>query len=108
MLKDAVKDLPNVSVETYDGLLIEYVKKCNSNIIVRGLREMTDFEIELQMAQVNKEVSGNIETLFLAADPKYSNVSSSVVREFAKFGVPVGRFVPDNVLIKLREKMNMM
>ena len=54
MLKDAVKDLPNVSVETYDGLLIEYAKKCNSNIIVRGLREMTDFEIELQMAQVNR------------------------------------------------------
>ncbi len=108
MLKDAVKDLPNVSVETYDGLLIEYAKKCNSNIIVRGLREMTDFEIELQMAQVNKEVSGNIETLFLAADPKYSNVSSSVVREFAKFGVPVGGFVPENVLMKLKEKMNMM
>ena len=108
MLQDTVGVKPNVSVETYDGLLIEYAKKCNSNIIVRGLREMTDFEIELQMAQVNKEVSGNIETLFLAADPKYSNVSSSVVREFAKFGVPVGGFVPENVLMKLKEKMNMM
>ena len=108
MLKEAVKNLPNVKVETYKGLLIDYARKCGSNIIVRGLREMTDFEIELQMAQVNKEVSGDIETLFLAADPKFSNVSSSVVREFASYGIAVDKFVPDNVLEKLKEKMNMM
>lgn len=98
MLKDACKDIPNVSVESFDGLLIDFVRATGSDTIIRGLRELMDFEMELQLAQVNRVASGGIETVFLPTDPKFSNVSSSVVREFARYRVALPDFVPENVL----------
>ena len=116
MLKDTCKDLKNVSVESFDGLLIDFVRAKGSNTIIRGLRELMDFEMELQMAQVNRVASAGriedqigedqigIETLFLPTDPRYSNVRSSVVREYAQYGVALPDFVPDTVLTAMREK----
>ena len=121
MLKDTCKDLKNVSVESFDGLLIDFVRAKGSNTIIRGLRELMDFEMELQMAQVNRVASAGrtedqigedqigedkigIETLFLPTDPRYSNVSSSVVREYAQYGVALPDFVPDTVLAAMRDK----
>ncbi len=98
MLKDACKGIPNVSVESFDGLLIDFVRATGSDTIIRGLRELMDFEMELQLAQVNRVASGGIETVFLPTDPKFSNVSSSVVREFARYRVALPDFVPENVL----------
>ena len=104
MLKDACRDMENVSVESFDGLLIDFVRAKGSKTIIRGLRELMDFEMELQMAQVNRVASGGIETLFLPTDPRFSNVSSSVVREYARYGVPLPDFVPGNVLLAMEKK----
>ena len=104
MLKDACKDMPNVSVESFDGLLVDFVRAKGSNTIIRGLRALMDFEMELQLAQVNRIASDGIETLFLPTDPRYSNVSSSVVREFAKYRKALPEFVPENVLEAMVEK----
>ena len=104
MLKDACKDIPNVSVESFDGLLVDFVRAKGSSTIIRGLRALMDFEMELQLAQVNRIASDGIETLFLPTDPRYSNVSSSVVREFAKYRKALPEFVPENVLEAMVEK----
>ncbi len=105
MLEEVAGYFPNVFVDFYDGLLIDYVKSRNLDAIIRGLREITDFGEELRMAQANRSFSGGIETLFLAADPTHSFISASMVREFASFGKTVEQFVPEPVLLKINEKL---
>ena len=104
MLKDACKNIPNVSIESFNGLLIDFVRAKGADTIIRGLRELMDFEMELQIAQVNRVASGGIETIFLPTDPRYTNVSSSVVREYARYKVALPDFVPENVLKVMIEK----
>ena len=108
MLQDACKNIPNVSVECFEGLLVDFVRAKGDAVIIRGLRELMDFEMELQMAQVNRIASEDgekgIETLFLPTDPKYSHISSSVVREYARYHVPLRGFVPENVLKTMMKK----
>ena len=108
MLQDACKNIPNVSVERFEGLLVDFVRSKKDAVIIRGLRELMDFDMELQMAQVNRIASGvsgeGIETLFLPTDPKYSHISSSVVREYARYHVPLKEFVPENVMEAMKEK----
>lgn len=108
MLKEAVKDIPNVSVESFDGLLVDFVKSRHSNVIIRGLRALADFDIELQMAQSNRMVAPDIDTLFLSTSLDYAFLSSSIVKEYAKYGVDVKDFVPGNVLPRLKEKLSKM
>lgn len=109
MLGDVCRDIPNVSVECFQGLLIDFVRAKGDAVIIRGLRELMDFDMELQMAQVNRIASrtdsSEIETLFLPTDPKYSHVSSSVVREYARYHVPLQDFVPEIVCERIREKI---
>ena len=105
MLKDVVKEFDNVYIESYQGLLVDFVKEKDANVIIRGLREITDFDSELQMAQGNHLVSPDIETLFMATDPKYSFISSSMVREFAGYGRSVKGFVPEIILPRIEEKV---
>lgn len=105
MLKEATKDIPNVTVESFDGLLVDFVKNKNSNVIIRGLRALADFDIELQMAQSNRMVAPDIDTLFLSTSLDYAFLSSSIVKEYAKYGVSVKDFVPENVLSRLEEKI---
>ena len=98
MIEDVVKDLPNVSVISYEGLLVEYAKANNFNVIIRGLRAVTDFEYELQMSQTNRKLSDDeIDTVFLNTDLRYAYLSSSTVREVASFGGDISKFVPQSV-----------
>ena len=83
MLQDAVSGFDNVSVEAFEGLLVDFVKQKNTNVIIRGLRALTDFDLEMQMAQSNRMVAPDVDTVFLSTSVEYSYLSSSVVKEYA-------------------------
>ena len=98
ILKEATKDLPNVKVESFSGLLIEYAKEKQIHVVVRGLRAITDFEYELQIAQTNRKLSGGVlDTMFLTTSLEYAYLSSSTVKEIASFGGDISECVPDFV-----------
>lgn len=105
MLKDAVSDIDNVSVESFEGLLVDFVKQKNTNVIIRGLRALTDFDLEMQMAQSNRMVASDVDTVFLSTSLQYSYLSSSIVKEYARYGVDLKEFVPECVISKLIDKM---
>ena len=105
ILKEVTKDLPNVKVEPFSGMLVEYAKANDIQVNVRGLRSMTDFEYEMQIAQYNNQLSkGARETVFLATNPAYSYISSSGVREVAGFKGDLSPYVPEAVAKLVREK----
>ena len=106
MLEEVVRDIPNVKVMSFEGLLVDFAKKIDAQIIVRGLRAVTDFEYELQMSQTNHKLEPNVETMFLTTSIEYSYLSSTTVKEIAAFGGDITQFVPEAVAVKLREKMN--
>ena len=89
--------LPNVEVDSFRGLTVEYAKSRNARILLRGLRVLSDFEMELQMAHTNQTLWDSVETIFLATAKEYSFLSSSIVKEIAKFGGSVSHLVPENV-----------
>jgi len=97
MLEEETKAIPNVEIRSFNGLLVEFAAQCDAHVIIRGLRAITDFEYELQMAQTNRVLDHSIDTLFLTADLKYSYVSSSTVKEVARFGGDISSFVTPNV-----------
>ncbi len=104
MIKEVTKDLPNIEIMAFEGLLIDFARQQKANAIIRGLRGVTDFEYELQMAQGNQQFCEEIETIFLATSAKYSYISSSMVKEIAYFGGDLEGFVPDYVKEKVKEK----
>jgi pantetheine-phosphate adenylyltransferase len=104
MIKEAVSEFKNVEVDSYDGLLIDYCKEKNIHIVVRGLRAITDFEYELQIAQSNKAQHSDLETVFLTTDVHYSYLSSTIVREFASYGGDISSFVPEEIIPLVEEK----
>ena len=106
MLKELTKDIPNVTVDFFDGLLVDYMKKSGATIIVRGLRAVTDFEYELQIAQTNHVEYPEAETIFLTTNLNYSYLSSSIVREFAAYGGDISNFVPPQFIDRIYEKYN--
>ena len=97
MLRECTAQWPNVQVETFDGLTVEFARKMKADVMVRGLRAVTDFENEIQLAQTNHALMPGIETMFLATSIKWSYLSSTIVREAAHYGQDVSRFVPRNV-----------
>ena len=99
-----VAHLPNVTVESYGGLLAEYARRFERPVIVKGLRASTDFENELQMAQINKSINPALETMFLTSSEKYTFLSSSMVRELASYGADLSAFVPREVIGDIQEK----
>lgn len=103
MAKEASAHLPNVKVDTWSGLLVDYCKTHEIRAIVKGLRAVSDFDYELQMAQMNLQLKG-VDTLLMATKPTYSFLSSSLVREIAKYGGDVSALVPDGVLKALKSK----
>lgn len=107
MIRDSVKQFDNVEVESFDGLLVDYAKQKNAKMIIRGLRAVTDFEYELQMAQTNRELYGNIDTVFLLTNLKYSYLSSSIVKQVATYGGDISKFVTPYVAEKLNKKYNL-
>ncbi len=104
MLEELTKNIPNVTVDSFDGLLVDYMKSSGATIIVRGLRAATDFEYELQIAQTNRVEYPKAETVFLTTNLKYSYLSSSVVREFAAYGGDISKFVPPEFVDRIYEK----
>jgi pantetheine-phosphate adenylyltransferase len=104
LLRQVTKHYKNVEVASFDGLLVEYVKRRNAVAVVRGLRAMTDFEYELQMALMNRKLDEKMETVFLMPNEKYTYLSSNFVREIARLGGNVSNFVPPVVLKALQQK----
>lgn len=94
LIKESVNDLKNVEVDYFSGLTVEYARKKNARILIRGLRAVSDFEHEMQMAQVNKTLNSEVETIFLVPRAEYSFLSSSLVKEIALLGGDVSQFVP--------------
>ena len=105
MLKNETGHLKNVSIKSFDGLTIDFVREEGAVAIVRGLRAVTDFEYELQLAQGNRVLAPEIDTIFLTTNLKYSYLSSSMVREIASYGGDISGFVSPEVERSLREKM---
>lgn len=104
LLQASCKDIKNLKIQFFSGLLIDFAKEQNANLIIRGLRALTDFEYEFQMAQMNKHLNLDIETIFLVTNVKYSFLSSSAIKEVAQFGGDVSNFVPPIVATKTLEK----
>ncbi|MFN3926092.1 MAG: pantetheine-phosphate adenylyltransferase [Pseudanabaenaceae cyanobacterium] len=100
----ATKHLPKVEVDSFAGLTVTYARLRGAKLLIRGLRVISDFEMELQMAHTNKTLAEEIETLFLATSNEYSFLSSSVVKQIARFGGPVDHLVPAEVAIALAQK----
>ncbi|QHW30108.1 pantetheine-phosphate adenylyltransferase [Paenibacillus rhizovicinus] len=97
LLADVTQDLPNVSIDSFRDLLVNFLKSKEAHVIVRGIRSVTDFEYELQMASTNHQLDGDIETIFMMTNPKYSYLSSSIVKEIAMFHGNVQDLVPPEV-----------
>jgi len=102
--RDAFKNRPNVEVDTFDGLLVDYARKKGARVIVRGLRAISDFEYEMQMALMNRRLNGEVETVFMMPAEPYTYVSSRLVKEVVALGGSVHGLVPDSVETRLREK----
>ena len=103
MLNDVV-NLPNVKVMSFEGLLVDFARKVDAQIIVRGLRAVTDFEYELQMSQTNTVLNENVDTIFFTTSLEYAYLSSSTVREAAYFGADISKFVPESVVQQVYDK----
>ena len=106
MLKSSLKEFSNVEVETFEGLLVNFAIKRNAHAILRGLRAVSDFEYEFQMALMNRRLNREIQSVFLMTGLKWIFTSSSSIKEAARFGGDISGMVPPEVLIKLKEKFN--
>ena len=108
MLNEVTKNINNVKIVPFEGLLIDFAKQMEAKVIVRGLRAITDFEYELQMSQTNRKLNSDVETLFLTTSLDYSYLSSTIVKEVASFGGDIEQFVPkfvaEKVTVKIKEK----
>ena len=104
LIKEVTKDLPNIQIETSSGLLIDYAREKKAKAIVRGLRAVSDFEYEMQITSMNRVLDENIETFFIMSKNQYSFLSSSIVKEVAKYGGNVSELVPAHVEQALNEK----
>ncbi len=106
MAKELCKDISNVEVKHFDGMLVDFVRQSNVKVIVRGLRAFSDFEYEFQMALTNRQLTSEVETLFLMPTEDYSYITSSMIREIASFGGDTSKFVPPLVQKALLAKFN--
>lgn len=102
LIKESVKDIPNVEVDSFEGLTIEYAKKKGATILLRGLRAVSDFEYEMQLSQNNRALCEDIKTVFLITRPEYNFISSSAVKEILHNGGDVSKFVPSEVVGMLK------
>lgn len=105
MFRRAVEDLDNVEVMAFSGLTVDFAKQCNAKAIVRGLRAVTDYEYELQLAQTNRVLNHEIDSVFLTTSLEYAYLSSTIVKEVASYGEDISRFVPECVAEALLKKL---
>lgn len=106
LIKDATKEIDNLVITHTDLLTVDFAKKIGAKVLVRGLRMVSDFEYELQMAALNKTLNSEVETIFIMASHEYSFLSSSSVKEIASFGGEFEKFVPLNVYRAIKEKLS--
>ena len=106
ILKHIIENLDNVSFDSFSGLLVDYCKEKQLSAIVRGLRAISDFEFELQMAQMNRQLYDETETVFFTTSEQYSYLSSSLVKEVAKFGGKIDGLIPDYAIMKMKQKLS--
>ena len=104
MIKEMTDSMPNVTVASFNGLLVDYMREIDATIIVRGLRAVTDFEYELQIAQTNHVENPEVETIFLTTSLQYSYLSSTIVKEFASYGGDLSKFVPARFIDRIYDK----
>ena len=104
MIRDVLRSVPNVEVDTFDGLLVDYAVRKKANVILRGLRALSDFEYEFQMALMNRKLNRQVQSIFLMTDYKWFYTSSTIIKEAARFGGDITGLVPPLVEAKLREK----
>lgn len=104
LIKEAVKDIPNIKVEAFGGLTVDFAKKHGARVLVRGLRAVTDFDYELQIAQTNHKICPELDTIFFTTSVEYSYLSSSIVKELAKYKSNIEPFVPANVCKAINDK----
>ena len=104
MIKAMTDSMPNVTVTSFNGLLVDYMREIDATIIVRGLRAVTDFEYELQIAQTNHVENPEVETIFLTTSLQYSYLSSTIVKEFASYGGDLSKFVPARFIDRIYDK----
>ena len=104
MIKEMTESMPNVTVASFDGLLVDYMKEINATIIVRGLRAVTVFEYELEFAQTSHVENPEVEAIFLTTSLQYSYLSSTIVKEFASYGGDISKFVPARFIDRIYEK----
>ncbi len=105
LIESVTEDLPNVRVEAFSGLTVDFAKQCGATILVRGLRAVTDFEYELQIAQTNRKLAPDIDTIFFTTSMQYSYLSSSIAKEIASFGGDVSAMLPDKIIDTVIEKI---
>jgi len=105
LIKKSVKNLENVEVDSFEGLTVEYAKKHGANVLIRGLRAVSDFEFEMQLSQTNSALCDEIKTVFLTTKPKYNFISSSTIKEIYQNNGDISKFVPDAVDKYLNEKI---
>ncbi|MFW2488359.1 pantetheine-phosphate adenylyltransferase [Clostridium chromiireducens] len=106
LIKKVTKDIQNVEVRSFDGLLVNFLKECDSNVILKGLRTTLDFEYELQMAFMNNELDENIETVCMMSAAKNLHISSSCVKQVAKFGGNIEGLVPNEIVSDIISRIN--
>ena len=104
MIEDSIRGLPNVTASSFDGLLADYTRIVNANVIVKGLRAMSDFEYEFQMALINQKINPDVETVFLSSRSEYMFMSSNIVREIARVGGDISQFVPEGLIERIHNK----
>lgn len=104
MLREVTKEIPNVEIMSFSGLLVDFLNSLDAKIVIRGLRAITDFEYELQMSQTNRMLNSSIDTIFLNTNLRYSYLSSSMVKEVAQYGGDIREFVPEQIITKVYAK----
>ncbi len=106
LIREAVKDIPGVTVEGFTGLIVDFCHQRGASALIRGLRAVSDFEYEFQMALLNRKIGKDVESVFLMPKEKYTYLSSSMIKEIAEFGGDVTSFVPEHVRIELKNKFD--
>ena len=106
LIKETVKDIDNIEVDYFEGLTVDFAKRMNASVIIRGLRAVSDFEYEMQLSQTNNALAPDINTVFLITKPKYNFISSSTVKEIALMGGDISKFVSPPVAEYLQEKIS--
>jgi len=105
LIRDCTKEIPNIKMDSFDGMVVDYARKVGADVIIRGLRALSDFDYEFQMALMNRHLNEKIDTVFLVPHEDYTYLSSSMVRELARFGGDISAFVPVNVQAALLQKI---